>query len=132
MRPRLTPTAADISGAATINAGRFKDRKQSKVRRPLGDPYKGMTGPELDAWYEFRDEMPWLTSAHRKLVRAACKLEAAYSSERGITTAQISTLGVLLSKLGATPVDETRVLHGDEADPDPDDEFFQAAGGRSN
>lgn len=34
-----------------------------------------------------------------------------------------SVLSGLLSKLGATPVDESKVFHADAED-DPDDEFF--------
>jgi hypothetical protein len=35
-----------------------------------------------------------------------------------------SVLSGLLSKLGATPVDESRVLRGGVEDDDPADEFF--------
>jgi len=36
----------------------------------------------------------------------------------------LQALGAALSKLGATPTDETKVNHGGEGDEDPDDEFF--------
>ena len=36
----------------------------------------------------------------------------------------LQALGSLLSKLGATPVDETKVNHGGDEDEDPDEKFF--------
>jgi hypothetical protein len=43
--------------------------------------------------------------------------------------AALQALGAALSKLGATPTDETKVNH-DEGDEDEDDEFFGS--GRPN
>jgi hypothetical protein len=43
-------------------------------------------------------------------------------AEFGVSATQ--ALSSILSKLGATPVDETKVNHGGEEDEDPADEFF--------
>lgn len=40
----------------------------------------------------------------------------------GINAAQ--ALSSILSKLGASPADESKVNHGDDGDEDPDDKFF--------
>lgn len=47
-------------------------------------------------------------------------------SDMGVNA--IAALGTALSKLGATPTDETKVNHGE--DPDDEDEFFPS--GRSH
>ena len=36
----------------------------------------------------------------------------------------LQALGAALSKLGATPVDETKVNHGGDGDEETDDRFF--------
>ena len=123
---------AAVSGAEIKNAGRFKDRSAPKRARPIGDPYATMTEAQCAAWNEFRAEMPWLNSAHRVLLRLACVWTAKMDdpeSEFGTTATQ--ALSAILSKLGATPVDETKVSHGDdEGEEDPADKYFNR--GRPN
>jgi hypothetical protein len=123
-RPRLTPAKAEAGGAAVINAGRFKDRKSPKRRRPLGEPYATMDDNQCVYWAEFQMEMPWLSSGDRLLVRAACQL-ASRMDDGDLPVAAISTLGTILSKLGATPTDITKVQHGDDEDEDPDEHHFR-------
>ena len=129
-RPRLPAAKAETSGAAIKNAGRFKDRKTAKHRRPVGEPYASMTDPQKVVWAECAAEMPWLTSAHRLLLRQVCMLSARMDDpDMGVSALQ--ALGSLLSKLGATPVDETKVSHGDdEGEDDPADKYFNR--GRPN
>jgi hypothetical protein len=105
-----------------INPARFADRKPPKVTRPLGKPYASMTEVEVRYWEEFAGNCSWLHASHRVLLRGACQLAARFDAgEVGISA--IQALGALLSKLGATPVDETKVAHPDDDD-DADDEFF--------
>ena len=67
--------------------------------------------------------MPWLHSAHRILVRLACVLAARMETDDfGVQASQ--ALGSLLSKLGATPVDASRLNFETEEEPDPADKFF--------
>jgi hypothetical protein len=127
-RPRLPAAKAEVSGAALINAGRFADRKSPKGARPVGEPYAKMTDEQKEAWEEYRAELPWLNSSHRPLLRLACIWTAKMDdAEFGVSATQ--ALSSILSKLGATPVDETKVNHGDEGEDDPVDRFF---GGRPN
>lgn len=121
-KPRLPAKKAEVSGAAVINAGRFKDRKTPKAR-PLGQPYAKMNEAQSEAWAEFADELPWLTAAHRPLLRIACILRVAMD-EPDVGVNKIQTYSAILSKLGATPVDETKVQHGDGDEEDPADQFF--------
>jgi hypothetical protein len=83
-----------------------------------------MTNPQKAAWNELRNECPWLHSAHRPLVRLAATLMARMDTgELGVSGMQ--ALSGILSKLAATPVDETKANHAADDD-DPSDKFFGA------
>lgn len=122
-RPRVPKSKAEVSGAAAHDPQRFKERKVSKRTRPLGEPYAAMSDKQQVAWEELRFELPWLNSSHRPLVRLACVWMAKMDEDDfGVSATQ--ALSSILSKLGATPVDETKVNHGGEEDEDPADKFF--------
>lgn len=123
-RPRLPQAKAEASGAALKNPGRFKGRRAPKNTRPVGKPYKGMTDDEVRYWDELVAELPWLHSGHRVLLRVACRLAAGLDGDDfGVSKAQ--ALSSILSKLGATPTDETKVAQSGEGDEeDPAEEFF--------
>ena len=72
--PRTPAAKAAVSGAAMKNPQRHKARKVPKGTRALGLPYARMTPGQVEAWQEFRDELPWLNSAHRALLQLACVL----------------------------------------------------------
>jgi hypothetical protein len=128
-RPRLPAAKAEVSGAALVNAGRFKDRKAPNRTRPLGEPYAKMSDPERVAWEEFRAELPWLNGSHRALLRIACILQVRMDAP-DVGVNQIQTFSAILSKLAATPVDETKVGAPDDEDDDPEDRFFNRPGDR--
>src|SRR5688500_6275776 len=111
-KPRLPQAKAEASGAALKNAGRFKDRVAPKQTRPLGEPYARMTELERGYWEEFAQELPWLHSGHRVLLRMACRLAARMDMDDDMGVSATQALSSILSKLGATPVDETKVVHG--------------------
>lgn len=124
-RPRLPVDKAEAAGAALKNPGRHAGRNKPKGTRPLGAPYRVMTAAQKRAWKEFAAEMPWLNSSHRVLLRLACLWAARLDdpdAEFGVSATQ--ALSSILSKLGATPVDESKVSHGDSGDEDPEDSFF--------
>lgn len=122
-RQRLPAAKAAAAGAEIKNPSRFKDRKAPKSTRPVGKPYAGMTAIELRYWREFVAELPWLHSGHRVLLRMACRLAAGLDGDDfGVSKAQ--ALSSILSKLGATPVDETKVASGGGEEEDPAEGFF--------
>lgn len=124
-RNRLPVAKAAAAGAAIKNPARFADRKKPKGTRPLGEPYKEMTAGQKRAWAEFEQEMPWLNASHRVLLRLACLWTAKLNDRKadfGVSATQ--ALSSILSKLGATPVDETKVCNGGGEEADPEDEFF--------
>jgi hypothetical protein len=122
--PRLPAMKAEVTGAAAKNAGRYADRKAPKGPRPLGQPYKMMSEAEQAAWIEFADELPWLNSSHRALLQLACRLRARLNTDPDMGVNAMQAYSAILSKLAATPVDETKANHGDEADEDPADAYF--------
>lgn len=122
-RQRLPQAKAETSGAITKNAGRFKDRKTPKSTRGLGEPYAAMTPAQKTAWAEIQYEMPWLTSSDRIMVRLACSWVARMEVE-DLGVAATGALASILSKLGATPVDITKVTHDSGEEEDPTDKFF--------
>lgn len=122
-RQRTPKAKAEVSGAAAKNAARFKDRKAPKTSRALGEPYATMTVEQKAAWAEIQYEMPWLTSSDRIMVRLACSWIARMEMD-DLGVAASSALASILSKLGATPVDVSKVNHGGEEEDDPADEFF--------
>lgn len=121
--PRQPAIKALVSGAAQKNPKRHADRKLPKGTRAIGEPYAAMTLEQRQAWAAFTAELPWLNSSHRPLLQVACILRTRMGDpEVGVN--QIQTYSAVLSKLGATPVDETKVSVPDGDDEDPADRFF--------
>lgn len=118
---RLPPGKARVSGAAIKNPGRYARTGKARKANPIGTPYPTMTAAEVAVWNECSGSMPWLHAGHRVLLRLVCKL-AARMDEGELGVQASSVLSALLSKLGATPVDESKVYRGWEED--PDEEFF--------
>lgn len=123
-RSRLPASKAEASGAAAKNPQRFRDRKAPTRTRPVGQPYAAMTDAEKTAWAELVGDMPWLHSAHRTLLQMACRVKARLDMGEDVGVSAMTLLSTLLSKLGATPVDETRVTHSEEDNADPAEAFF--------
>jgi hypothetical protein len=64
--------------------------------------------------------MPWLTEGHRALVEVASNLRGRLIDGQDVGVNALSLLQVCLSKLGATPTDETKLSLPDDGDePDP-------------
>ena len=122
--PRLPAAVADVTGAAARSPYRHKDRKAPKGTRPLGEPYKAMSEAEQAAWHEFASELPWLNSSHRALLQLACRLRARLNTDPDMGVNAMQAYSAVLSKLAATPVDETKVSKGDGEDEDPADQYF--------
>ena len=123
-RPRTPVAKAEVSGAAAHNPQRFKNRKAPKSG-PLGEPYVRMTDAQKAVWRDMVADMPWLNRGHRILARLACVLAARMDADEGgeIGVSAAHALSAVLSKLGATPVDETKVNHGGDEDPNEPFDF---------
>lgn len=121
--PRLPAAKAQVSGAAAKNPQRYRDKKPPKRTRPLGEPYATMTDAQKAAWADIAKEAYWLHSGHRVLLRLASYHAARLHSGEELGIQASSLLCTLLSKLGMTPVDETKVNHAGDEDEDGDDIF---------
>jgi hypothetical protein len=125
-RQRLPMEKAEVSGAIAKNPQNFRGRTKPKRARPLGQPYATMTPEEAAAWEDMAYNCPWLKAHHRMVLRAACILIAKMDEPKGLSLGGIEALSRLLSKLGATPVDDTKVTHADgDEDEDPSDGYFR-------
>lgn len=123
-RPRTPVAKAKVLAADQLHPGRHAGRKAPKKTRPLGeaspflkdaDTAREKTG-FVTAWEAFRRELPWLTEGHRPLVEVACSVRGRLFNGDEVGISALSLLQSVLSKLGATPVDETRVNFADDGD----------------
>jgi len=122
-KPRTPTKKAKVSGATLKDPARFKDRKEPANPSPIGTPYKGMTAAQVKVWKECAENMPWLNASHRLLLRQVSVLAARMETESEVGVSAMHALSAMLSKLGATPTDESKVDHPD-GNEDPDDKFF--------
>lgn len=112
---------AKVTGAAARNPKRHSKR---------ADPVTGVLGGapiHLEkfakrAWERFRAELPWLTSSDRALLEVACIIRAEMLRGEVVGIQKLNTYQAVLSKLGATPTDRSKVNVPDE-EPE-EDEFF--------
>jgi hypothetical protein len=122
-RNRLPQAKAEVSGAVLKNPAMFKDRRVPSGLGPIGEPYARMTPEQQAAWRDLTRDLPWLNASHRTLLRLACILSRRLD-DADVGMNQIQTLSAILSKLGATPVDETRVSFVAEEVEDPAERWF--------
>jgi hypothetical protein len=113
--PRLPATKASATGAALKNPQRHRDRKAPKNVR-LGPPSDHLKDGAISAWEGFKRELPWLSEGHRALVEVASNLRGRMIDGEEVGVTALSLLQVCLSKLGATPTDETKISFGDDGD----------------
>ena len=124
-RTRKPLARAIVSGATERSRSHYEGRTTPKRSRPIGEPYAGMTDEQKAVWHELVAELPWLHSAHRVLLRLTCYQAARLNSGEDVGVSATQALSSLLSKLGATPVDESRLnLSPDDAEEDPLDALF--------
>jgi hypothetical protein len=119
--PRLPVDKAKALGSDIAHPGRHASRSKPRGTRHIGEPYKTMSDGEQEQWHEFVRDLPWLNSSHRVVLKLACRLTCQMDDgDFGVSKAQ--ALGSILSKLGATPADESKVSAPD--DEEEADEFF--------
>jgi hypothetical protein len=124
--PARKPIAQALTAGRNLkDPARYAGRK-SPDRRPLGDPPAKMSEAEREAWESFAGELPWLARPHRAILHLACRLCVRIESGAETGPTAMSVYSGILSKLGASPVDEGRVfLADDDGDEDPAERFFQ-------
>lgn len=116
------PTAkARVLGADLKNPQRYRGRNDPTCAA-IGDPSPLLTDGQREAWEKFTAEIPWLVASDRALLEIASILRARIADPGEIGINQLQVYSAVLSKLGATPVDRSRVMLAD--DEDEEDEFF--------
>jgi hypothetical protein len=121
--PRLPAAKAAATGAAIKNPQRHNDRKSPRSPR-LGKPSKHLKDGAVVAWEGFRRELPWLNESHRSIVEVASTVRGRMIDGEEVGITAMNCLQVCLSKLGATPTDETRLNIADDGE--DDDPLFDA------
>ena len=112
-RPR-TPTKVHVlRGTEQKHPERMRERaREPKCNEPLGDPPRELVGETRRAWEYLADSCPpgMLVKVDRALVQSAAVILARlWADPMGIDVKEINTLANLLSKLGMTPVDRSKV-----------------------
>lgn len=124
-RPRLPNEVAKVTGASVKNAGRFKDRAAPKVKS-LGSAPTRFSEAQREMWEEFNADFPWLGRPDRGIVSLAVLLQSQIEAAGDqATPPMIAQMRLLLSSMGGTPVDRSKVKAPDDDDEDPADKFFQ-------
>lgn len=122
MANNRTPTLkAVVTGSAARNPGRFADRNEPSAPA-LGGPSEFLDGNGIAAWESFRRELPWLAESDRALLEIASSVRGRLIGGEDVGVTALSMLQSILSKMGASPADRSKVSAPDE-DPD-EDEFF--------
>lgn len=120
--PRLPPEVAAVTGADKRSPGRFKGRAAPKVKS-LGPAPKSMNEDQQAIWDEFNEDFPWLGRSDRRVVGLAVILQSAID-KGDAPVAVFAQMRMLLSAMGGTPVDRSKVQAPDDEDEDPADAFL--------
>lgn len=123
MTARKALKAATITGRTVHDPQRFRGRASPKGLGPIGEPFAIMTEAQREAWKTFVGELPWLNRSHRAILQLACVLRARIEADPTAGVAALQVFSAVLSKLGATPVDESKITDPDD-EPDAADRFF--------
>ncbi len=119
--PRLPLAKAKVTGADIKDPQRFKERKEPSTPA-LGGPSPFLDEFGIAAWESFRRELPWLAESDRALVEIAASVRGRLLGGEDVGTTALSMLQSILSKMGASPADRSKVSAGD--DENEEDEFF--------
>lgn len=120
-KPRTPIDKARITGADTRNPQRYRGRNDPAVS-PIGEPSPHLKDAERESWQRFAAELPWLVESDRALLEVASALRSKLDSRDGVGLNHLQIYSAILSKLGATPADRSRVSMPSR-DEEPD-EFF--------
>lgn len=119
--PRLPQDKAKATGAGIKNPSRHHARKEP-TGAPLGKPSVFLDAFGVQAWEGFKRELPWLMESDRALVEIASSVRGRLLAGEDVGVTALSMLQSILSKMGASPADRTRIAVAPEDD--DDDGFF--------
>lgn len=119
--PRTPAAKAKVTGAAALHPGRHAKRRDPKTS-PLGGPSPFLDENGEAAWEGFKRELPWLMESDRAMVEVCAQVRGLLLKGEDVGVTRLSMYQSMLSKLGASPADRTKVSAGD--DEDEGNEFF--------
>lgn len=112
-RPRTPKAKAKATGADAKNKGRFAERAEPTVDKPLGDPPKWLKDTDYnkpcEAWAILQTEIPWLNNSHRMLVATVCNQLGRLVAGQEIGVQASVFIKQCLSEMGATPSAASKV-----------------------
>lgn len=118
--PRTPAAKARVTGAVDCHPGRHANRKEPQGRN-LGDPSAFLDEFGKSAWEGFKRELPWLMESDRALVEIASSVRGRLLAGDDVGITALSMLQSILSKMGGSPADRTKVSAPDDEE---EDEFF--------
>lgn len=123
-RKRIPQEVAKITGAVAKNAGRFEGRSSPKVKS-LGSAPNRFTPDQVEIWNEFNNDYPWLGRSDRRHVGLAVVLQSQIDiAGMDTTPPMFAQMRLLLSGMGGSPVDRSKVPVTADDETDPADEFL--------
>ena len=118
--PRTPAAKAKATGANVAHPGRHASRSEPKGK-PLGDAAEFLDEFGKRAWEGFKRELPWLMESDRAVMEVCAQVRGLLLAGEEVGVTKLSMYQSMLSKLGATPADRTRI---DAPDDEEEDEFF--------
>lgn len=119
-RPQTPLAKAALTGADKNHPERFRARKQPELSgNGPGKPPSYLPAKAKTAWSTFVKELGWLVQEDRPLLEAAALARARImSGDPDLPASFFGNYRMMLSSLGATPVDRAKVSQGGEDEPD--------------
>jgi hypothetical protein len=122
-RPRLPAEVATVTGADKRSPGRFEGRS-APVVKSLGPAPKRFLPEQIVIWEAFNEDFPWLGRSDRRVVELAVRLQHMIETLEECPVAVFAQMRMVLSSMGGTPVDRSKVSAPEDDKKDPADEFL--------
>lgn len=119
---RLPVAKARAIGAHVKDPGRHKGRANPVVAL-IGAAPAHLTETQKRMWAQFVNELPWLAAPDAALLEVAVRVRASLADGEDVGVTKLSMYQSVLSKLGATPTDRSKVMAPDGGEQESD-EFF--------
>ena len=128
-RPRLPTDRLELTGAFAKNPQRRAVRAgEPRPTVPLGDPPRQLDRAQSAVWRELAGLAPWLTAADRIALELTARLLVTLRANDGLPAPHHAQLVALLTRLGLTPADRSKInAPQPEEEVDPAEAFFGTA-----
>ena len=121
-RARTPTSKAKVTGATVKNPQRFKGRGKG-TKGKLGATSSFLSVAGQAAWEAFKKELPWLTEGHRAILEVCAMVRGDLIAGAPVGVSRLQMYQSMLSKLGATPADESKIRISEDDEEEKDDIF---------